>query len=417
MHIHFLGIGGVAMGPLARLARDAGHDVSGSDKQRSRYTDSIDGEGILVQIPSSAENLAVVHREHPIDWLVYTAAMPIESEELRYAQQKRIPASKRDELINQIIKEKHLKLIAVSGTHGKTNTTGMLVWAFKQLGIPVSWLIGSNITFGANGHYDPQSEYLVYEADEFDRNFLSFYPEESVIPSVDYDHPETYSSVDEYKRAFREFVNQSKRTYLWEETKQYLEVESDRILEVAYPTTRSSDLKLPGRMTRRNAGLVANLLETVFSKERSEVLSALASFPGTERRMEQVAHGIISDYAHHPTEIRAAVQAAREMNERVVAVYQPHQNRRQRHLLNEYKDCFAGIEKVLWLPTYLSREPATDIMPPEQLIGALSRPEVAEIADMNDDLRVAIDRYRADGALILLMSAGDLDDWVRCQWL
>src|SRR5690606_24799052 len=114
-----------------------------------------------------------------------------------------IKIAKRDELLAFILKEKGLKLIAITGTHGKTTTTGMLVWCLQNLGVPISYSVGSTLPFGPSGAFRPDSEYFVYECDEFDRNFLHFEPYLSVITSIEYDHPDTYPTENEYYDAFR----------------------------------------------------------------------------------------------------------------------------------------------------------------------------------------------------------------------
>ena len=128
------------------------------------------------------------HEEKPIDWLVQTSALPKGHAEIEYAKENGIRVSKRDEFLSNFIEEKKLKMIGVAGTHGKTTTVAMTVWAFKQLGIPVSYSVGTTLGWDVSGKYDPDSEYFVYEADEYDRNFLAYHPYMAVITSVDYDH-------------------------------------------------------------------------------------------------------------------------------------------------------------------------------------------------------------------------------------
>jgi len=419
MHIYFSGIGGVAIGPLARIARDLGYQVTGSDNTQSRYTDSVAADGIRVEIGQTAEDIAKIHAETPIDWFVYTSGLPADHPELTFVNQNGIKATKRDVFINQFLKEKDLRLLAVAGTHGKTNTTGMLVWMFKQLGIPVSYSIGTNISFGPNGGYEAGSEYFVYEADEFDRNFLRFHPFASIYTSVDYDHPETYPTIEEYKKAFTQFAMLSDSLTTWRSVADYVGIEDDYtrhiINDFADGSKPEEDINLIGEYTRKNAFLALSMMKSIFPDlDREKILNAINSFPGTERRMEKLAENLYSDYAHHPIEVRAALEAAGEFGQPVVAVYQPHQNVRQHQVQDFYLDVFNNIEKVYWLPTYLSREQYNlPILKPEDLIVKLSDPQVAEVADMNDSLKLHIDNYRKDGNLVILLTAGDLDAWAR----
>ena len=419
MHIYFSGIGGVAIGPLARIAKDLGYEVTGSDQEQNRYTDSIVADEITVEIGQTYEKIANLHSHKPIDWFVHTAGLPIDHPELKFAQENNIKSSKRDAFINEFLGEKNLKLIAVAGTHGKTNTTGMLVWVFKQLGIPISYSVGTNINYGPNGKYDPSSKYFLYEADEFDRNFLKFHPLWSIFTAVDYDHPETYPTVEEYKRAFHDFAEQSESLITWKSISDYIGLPDDftrHIIPDFYDgALPERDIKLMGEYTRKNAYLALALVKAVMPEvDREKVMEAINSFPGTERRMEKLAEDLYSDYAHHPIEIRAAIQNAKELGKPIVVVYQPHQNVRQHQIKDVYKDVFMSAEKVYWLPTYLSREnKKLPILTPDDLVVRLSDPAIAEVADMNDSLKMHVDQHRQDGNLVLLLSAGDLDEWSR----
>ncbi len=160
------------LGPLAQVAAQAGFEVSGSDKQGSSYIEYLKEYGLKdIHIGQSQEAIAKVHASRPIDWFVYSSAVAMEqsgSTELAFCREQKIKTSKRDELINLILKEKKLKLIAVAGTHGKTTTTAMLVWLLSELKLPISYTLPAKTSYGEMGHYDPKSGYFVYEADEFD---------------------------------------------------------------------------------------------------------------------------------------------------------------------------------------------------------------------------------------------------------
>ena len=153
MNIYFSGIGGVAIGPLAELAHDAGHSVQGSDAHSSLETSELMQRGIVVTNDQSGDYLEYCHKQRRIDWLVYTAALPADHPELVRAQKLGIYTAKRDELLRYIMSEKNLKMIAIAGTHGKTTTTGMMIWVLRQLGVPISYSIGTTISFGPSGQY------------------------------------------------------------------------------------------------------------------------------------------------------------------------------------------------------------------------------------------------------------------------
>ena len=148
MNIYFSGIGGVGIGPLAEIAHDAGHHVTGSDQTESLQTAELARRGISVAFSQDGKALAEAHKQRPIDVLVHTAALPHDHPELVFARQHGIPTQKRDWLLAQIITQHKLKLIAIAGTHGKTSTTSMMIWALQQLGIATSYSVGSQISFG-----------------------------------------------------------------------------------------------------------------------------------------------------------------------------------------------------------------------------------------------------------------------------
>lgn len=412
MNIFFSGIGGVALGPLAQIAHDAGHSVLGSDASESLTTRELTHQGITVKIGQSAELVEAEHALNPIDWFVHTAALPRNHPELAKARELGIRVSKRDELLAHIISEKNLKLIAVSGTHGKTTTTGMMVWALKQIGVPVSYSVGSTISFGPSGHYDPASEYFVYECDEFDRNFLHFNPELSLVTSIGYDHSDTYPTKDDYLQAFSKFLGQSAHGIGWNhDLKRLPDLKIDRLWQLG--DNEVSATRLPGQHNRRNATLVLKGLECLGLAHDTELLE---SFPGTNRRFEKLANNLYSDYGHHPTEIAATLQMARELSRHVVLVYQPHQNVRQHEIKGLYRNCFTDAERVYWLPTYLSREdPDLAILTPHDLTTDITNADAIRTAELDDELWTAIELHRTSGDLVLCMGAGSIDAWVRSR--
>ena len=298
MNIFFSGIGGVGIGPLAEIASDAGYSVQGSDIHESPFTTVLGDRGVPISFTQDGAFLRECHEQSPIDWYIHTAALPADHPELLAAKSLGIKTAKRDELLAQIIKEKNLKLIAVSGTHGKTTTTGMMVWTMKRLGIPVSYSVGTRLSFGPSGAYDPASEYFVYECDEFDRNFLHFHPFLSLLTSIDYDHPDVYPTKSSYTDAFHQFIGQSQATIMWhaDNTDVHATAEDGWILG----DDEVMDLHLPGAHNRRNATLVAKAAEYLHLGDAAAVKAALEAFPGTSRRFEKLGTNLYTDYGHHP---------------------------------------------------------------------------------------------------------------------
>ena len=409
MNIYFSGIGGVGIGPLAEIAHDAGYDVVGSDREDSLMMNALQKRGITITTVQDGAFLREQHEKSPIDWFVYTSALPDNHPELVQARELGIRTAKRDELLAHIIKEKNLKLIAIAGTHGKTTTTGMVVWLAKYFGVPVSYSIGTTLSWGPSGRYIPGSEYFVYECDEFDRNFLHFHPYASLVTSVEHDHPDTYPTAEDYDKAFRQFALQSESLFSWRE----LEHVFGETGTITYLDEVSPYVHLHGEHNRRNASLVLAALEQ-FGLPAKYAADGINKFPGTNRRFEKLADNLYSDYGHTPTEIAATLQMARELSDHVILVYQPHQNVRQHEVKDHYTDAvFANAETVYWLPTYLSRENLDlAILSPDDLSKHVSN---VIVTDLDDTLWQTINEARAQGKMVLCMGAGTIDGWIRAH--
>ena len=235
---------------------------------------------------------------------------------------------------------------------------------------------------------------------ELFRNFLKFHPWLAVIPFVSYDHPDIYPTREDYEEAFLQFRAQC-----------------DKVIENA---ENDYEIRLAGEVRRIDAGLaVKAILQMAPEIEIEKVVEVLNRFPGVGRRFEKLTDGVYTDYAHHPEEITATVEVAKEEAEMtgkkgVVVVYQPHQNTRQHEVRGEYRDAFSGVEKIYWLPTYLTREnPDLAVLTPEELIKGLSNSEVAEAVELGDELAEKLRKDVKDDYLVILMTAGPADGWLR----
>jgi len=423
MHVYFSGIGGTAIGPLALIAKSLGYTVSGSDKQDSQYIEYLRAHGITdIVIDQSSDAIAAAHARQPIDWLVYTSALTIENPsapEIQFCQANGIKTSKRDELLNVILERQHLKLLAVAGTHGKSTTTAMLIWLLKQLGVPIGYNVGAKISYGDMGEIAPGAQYFVYECDEFDRNFLHFKPYISILSGVSWDHHEIFPTRGSYQQAFRDFIAQSEQTILWQEDATYLGVGNGLLVLQDEPP----GLSLAGEFNRRDAWLAIRTAQQLGDWPLDQLLEIMNRFPGLQRRMELLTPGLYSDYAHTPEKIRGAMSTALEMagqDRQVVIVYEPLTDRRQHHMLDDYKDCFSGAAKVYWLPSYLAREdPNVAILTPQELITHLADPSIAQPAAMGPDLQQTISRHLAAGDFVVGIAGGgggSLDEWLRQEF-
>lgn len=429
MHVYFSGIGGAGIGPLALVAKQAGYEVSGSDTKANDYIDYLKKHGVAdIHIGQTGEQIAKVHAAKPIDWFVYSSALPKtdpDHPEIKFCQNQSIRLSKRDEFLNQLIQEKNLKLVAIAGTHGKTTTTAMLIWLARELGLEAGWSVGAKLGFADMGHLDPDAEYFIYEADEYDRNFLSFYPHISLITGLDWDHPDIYPSRESYEDAFREFIEQSNRTVLWRNDAEELGLEEAGNLKVLDQNDPSIDalLKLVGRVNRLDAWLVAQTLSQLPQFPIEKSLEILNRFPGLSRRFEKIVPNVYSDYAHTPPKIRGALQLAHEVaGDDVVVVYEGLHNTRQHFIKNELTHLFDRVQKVYVVPSYMAREDQNlKLLSPDDLVNMLSESskEHAEAAELDDNLMKEITQHVKNGRLVLAFSAGgagSLDEWLRMRF-
>ena len=429
MHIYISGIGGAGVGPLAMIARQAGYEVSGSDKQDSQYLTYLRKQGITdIHIGQSRDQIAAVHQKKPIDWFVYSSAVEKENPnaaEFAYVDENKIKRSKRDEFLNEILSDKKLKLIAIAGTHGKTTTTAMVVWLFNRLKYSASYLLPAKTSFADMGHYEPGSEYFVYECDEFDRNFLAFEPHLSLITGVSWDHHEIYPTREDYQQAFADFIGQSALSLIWQEDYDYLKLSSVNRLEVLDSADpRIQNIKLLGKFNRLDGWLAIQAVHESTKVPLPELIAHMNRFPGLQRRMEAIVPNLYTDYAHTPEKVRGAMSVALEMaaekKQKVVVVYEPLTNRRQHYMIDDYQDSFSGADIVYWIPSYLAREdPAQRIIPPDELISHLADPSIATPMERDEKLKQAIQDHLKAGDMVVCMAGGggdSLDEWLRKEF-
>lgn len=424
--IFISGIGGTGMGPLAELALDAGLTVVGSDLKHTPQTAELERRGVKIIYQQTAAAIAETFQKTPFGWFIHSSAIPNDAAELQFVRTQHIRHSKRDEFLADFIERWRLDLIAVAGTHGKTTTTSMLTWVFHELHRPISYSIGSTIPFGPAGHYDSVSRFFIYEADEYDRNFLAYHPAMATVVSLDYDHADIYPTIESYRAAFTQFLQQSSNAILWRDVASQLDL-ADVNCEIIDKADRQR-IDLPGQKVRENAELVVEILRRVLDDfdeiGENKIRAILARFPGADRRFEKLADNLYSDYAHTPAEITATLQKAREIarpDQKIVALYQPHQNARQLEIVREggYKNAFTEADELLWLPTYLNRldlaPDAPAVLSPEALIATMNQPANARAVDNLNDNTLAIlrDKLVDQKSLVVALGAGTIDGWLR----
>jgi UDP-N-acetylmuramate--alanine ligase len=383
---HFVGIGGCGMSGLAQVLARKGQIVSGSDVQASTVTDTLEELGVQVHIGHGTENLP-----ETIHCLVVSAAVQDDNPELVWAWKNNIRVLKYAEMLGQISRDMHT--LAISGTHGKSTSSGWLAYMFKQADQEPSFVIGAEVDQLGGGSGAGSSEYLVVEACEYDRSFLNLHPTAAAILNIERDHLDYYSGLDEIVQTFGEFAQKVADAGLivangaddnvaealagvqtpceffnidgpaqWQA--QNLEYDLGRgCFDLVYQGRVLGwvQLALAGRHNVANALAVAALARHAGLSDQ-QICAGLAGFTGVGRRMtlkEQV-NGIVimDDYAHHPTEIKTTLEAIRSRYEprKLWCVFQPHQHSRTRFLLQEFASSFGAADIILLPDIYFVRD-------------------------------------------------------------
>jgi UDP-N-acetylmuramate--alanine ligase len=454
--IHFVGIGGAGLSAIAKVALESGWSVSGSDAQPSAFARQLAEQGAVVHTGHAAQH--VNGAELVVISSAITPGSPGEVEVLA-ARERGLPVLKRADFLGQLMQGR--TGIAVAGTHGKTTTTGLIAFLLDRAGLDPTFIVGGRLTdYGANARAG-QGAAFVIEADEYDRMFLGLRPAIAVVTNVEHDHPDCYPTLGEMQEAFREFVNllppdgllvacardafarqlagerraaqRPALLYGWRKEDDF-RAESlqpnnaggyDFLLVKREQTLGLVRNRLPGEHNVLNslaALAVADHLGVDFNTARN----ALAEFRGAGRRFEVKGEArgvtVIDDYAHHPTEIRATLAAARRRfaGRRVWVMFQPHTYSRTRTLLADFAAAFADADHVIVVDIFRSRETpdptlsARDIVKRMQTTSASSAfaphpdarylPSLAEAAE-------ALTAELKSGDVLLTLGAGD-GDWV-----
>jgi UDP-N-acetylmuramate--alanine ligase len=424
--LHFLGVGGAGMSGYARAARALGATVSGSDAARSAYVERLSADGVLeAAIGHRAENLpdgAGVE-------LVHSTAVPAENVERVAARERGIPELSRAELLGELTALR--RTIAVAGTHGKTTTASMLVHALRGAGMQPGWLVGGAVGGGLpNAEWGP-GEWLVVEADESDRSMLSLAVEIAVVTNIELDHHASYRSLAELREVFREFLRAPRSAVVWDRP-ELLELREGEVVPFDVPaptlTPGGSTFAWRGEQVRlvvpgaHNALNAAGALEAarMAGADPAAAVAALASFTGAGRRFQELgrtARGalVYDDYAHHPTEVRATLRAARTLeHRRLIAVFQPHLYSRTELLAGDFGRALALADAAVVLDVYPARERAEDH---PRVSGLLIAEATADAAAGRPvywlprfaDAEAVLAGLLGEGDVCLVMGAGDVD--------
>ena len=445
--IHFVGIGGIGMSGIAEVMHQLGYQVQGSDVAEGYVVEKLRKAGIPVTIGHSADNLG----EAAV--IVCSSAIKDDNPEMEAAAQRRLPRVRRAEMLAELMRMQ--KTVAVAGTHGKTTSTSMIAALLDSGGLDPTVINGGIINrYGSNARLG-KSDWWVIEADESDGSFLRLDGTIAVVTNIDPEHLEHYGSFDAVKDAFVEFVENvpfyglavmcvdhpevqgvlsriRDRRIVTYGFSALADVRADNVTPVPGGTRfdavileREGDRRtiegvfvpIPGRHNVQNA-LAAIAVALELGIADADIASGFERFEGVKRRFTKVGEAdgaiIIDDYAHHPTEIRAVLSAAREGAEgRVIAVMQPHRYSRLEALMEDFQNAFNDADIVFVAPVYpAGEEPIEGVSSATLSEGLRARGHrmVSTVADLDDLCRNLRD-LAAEGDMIICMGAGDITKW------
>lgn len=437
---HFIGIGGTGLSAIARVLLERGEAVTGSDREESATMEGLRAAGAKISLGHAAGNVNGATR------VVRSSAITDDNVEVQAAQAKGIPVLKRADLLGDLLAGK--RTIAVAGSHGKTTTTAMLAWMLTALGEAPGYIIGSVAeNLGSNASAGA-GELFVIEADEYDYMFLGLNPYLALVTNVEHDHPDMFPTPKDFEDAFARFVERlpaegvllgcaddaGARALLGEAGRKGRNVRSYSLYAddadysakeltgrtgqgFAFDAYRDKEqfaqveLEVPGEHNAQNA-LGALAAVDVLGLPVSEAAQALAEFRGTGRRFELRGEAggvlLIDDYAHHPTEIRASLAAAkvRYPQRRLWALWQPHTFSRTLTLLDAFAQAFSDADEVVVTGVYAARELPPKGFEMRTVLERIEHKSLQHAADL-EEAKAFLLSHLIPGDVLMVLSAGD----------
>ncbi len=436
--VHFVGIGGIGMSGIAEILVNQGFEVSGSDKALSEVTDRLEKIGINVYEGHSPSNLK------DADVLVYSSAVHLDNPEVQAAIERKIPIIKRSEMLAETMRMKYG--IGIAGTHGKTTTTSMVGLTLTEGEIDPTIIVGGKLSgLGGTNARLGNGEFIVVEADEFDRTFLKLTPTIAAITTLESEHLDTYKDLDDIKSAFIEFANkvpfygfvtlcldepalQDIMPHINKKIITYgFNVQADvRATDITANGFKSTykvkyfneelgeiTLKIPGKHNVLNS-LVAVIIGKELGINFKTIKKALESFSGVYRRFEVKYNKevmVIDDYAHHPTETSATLKGIRDgWDRRLVVVFQPHLYSRTRDFYQEFGRSFLNSDIFICTDVYPARELPIDGVNGELISNITKKFGHKNVLYVQDKKNVPalLNELKKDGDIIVTMGAGDI---------
>lgn len=437
--VHFIGIGGIGMSGIAEILLTMGYMVSGSDLRASAVTDRLTALGATVYVGHAAQNAAAS------DVVVTSSAVAPDNPEVLEARSRKIPVIPRAEMLSELMRLKYG--IAIAGMHGKTTTTSMIAAVLAGGGLDPTIVVGGRVDALNSNARLGRSHYLVAEADESDRSFLKLSPVLSVVTNLDREHMDAYRDMEDVEDAFVQFMDEvpfygavtactdnaalrailprvTRRVYTYGESP-----DADFRLRLLRPApgchstfevnTRGLvlgpfHLHVPGRHNVLNA-TAAVAIGVQLGLTPEQIAGGLDGFRGVDRRFQRKGQArgvtVIDDYGHHPTEVRATLQAARECGYgRVLVLFQPHRYTRTRDLMDEFAQSFGDADAVQVLDIYAASEAPIEGISGEALAERIREAGGGRVA-YAPSVAEAVERLAADareGDMVLTLGAGSV---------
>lgn len=448
VRVHLIGVGGIGLSAIARVLCGWGYQVSGSDQQPSALTAALAREGITVYVGHRAAWVS------DADIVVVSSAVPEDNPEVVEAGRLGLPVVKRDVFLGELTAGR--STIAIAGTHGKTTTSAMITWILTEVGLDPTFIVGGVLqNLGTNARAGTGPHFVI-EADEYDRAFLGLRPDIAVVTNLEHDHPDCYPTFGEMSMAFAEFAGQvvdggllivcgddqqarevgglaaSKERRLetyglerqWDWWAEGAQLGNSAVFDVWHRNQRAKEagenngrwlgtcaLQVPGRHNVLNA-LAALAISAAVGVDFGQATAALTRFRGTARRFEVKGQvdgiTVVDDYAHHPTEIRATLAAARMKypGRPIWAVFQPHTYSRTAALLDDFAAAFDDSDHVVVTGIFAAREQDTLGVSGKDIVVRMEHPDAQYVQSL-DGAEAMLQARIEPGDVIITLGAGD----------
>lgn len=411
--VHFMGLGGAGISAVASFSKEAGFEVSGCDIDPS--------SPFLKELLDKKIPFFTEHNKNHLDGINYLVISPaIESldpnnPEVVAAKESNIPVLIGEEfLAKYLLGEK--KVIAVSGTHGKSTTTSMIGKILEDAGLDPSVMVGAIVPEWETNYRVGKGDYFVLEADEYQEKFLLYHPYIEVITAIEMDHPEYFKNLEHVKNAFQKFADNTisgGKVVVGENVDLVARDSELLILGKDFPK-QHFNLKLIGEFNQENAALAAEVAKLI-GIDNQVAKTSLERFSGIGRRFELIGEvngiKVFDDYGHHPSAIKATVEAAKEKfpNNRIFLVYQPHMFSRTKYLFNEFVEVLQNlkIKETVLVDIYAARQEKTENISSSDIATAVNLPNTKYIGNFEQTVSSLV-RELQTGDIVLVMGAGDI---------